>query len=419
MGVAMKRFGATLASCLVFCFCLCVSLCVPAPASARTPLFLAVSPSAWMPVNAVWQGANVYGTGKPVSVYFIHSIADWGNQLYFMDPATGSENPLLLYRGSGRGGACPDSGGLVADLGVRDSSQQLVFMLRTISSNYAGKYCTGEACGPRYTGMNDASARFHSSGEYAHLLGQVWAQAARIPQAKADSMGPPCTGTSRIPPGEGGVLFSFNDGANDSFEDLVILVTGVEMDVERDHVIPPDSAKPKPKPIPVNCVLDATTGGVTHGDAFLPRPMEMPLSAIRPRDMPTQARYHLDQAWRERYPGRPDETAFPNGPEITVTSALPFSFNLGFFTNTGEFINRAHGSVTAGMMGLLPVAGDGRRAVSLMWYPVSEKGNLVSTGAYVVKGWIRSNPASEAVGPAAACPEEKTNLLSAFGYIRH
>ena len=391
---------------------------------AGTPLFLAVSPTPWMPVSAVWQGASVYGTGKPVSVYFIHSIADWGNQLFFMDPVTRQANPLLLYRGSGRGGACPDSGGLVADLGVKDSAQQLVFMMKTISSNYAGKWCTGEACGPRYTGMNDASSLFHSSGEFTHLLGHVWSQDARIPQAKADSMGPPCKDTPRIAPGQGGVLFSFNDGANDSYEDLVILVTGVEMDVERDHLVP-DTAKPKPPTRIVNCVLDASAGGVVHGDMFLPRTMDLPLSAILPRSTPIQSRFYLDQDWRGRYPGRPDETAFPNGPEIMVTSPLPFAFNLGFFTNAGEFINRAQGEVTAGMLRQVRAGPDGRRAISLMWYPVSEKGNPVSTGAYVVKGWIKSTRPSPIASdvppddPAAACPEEKANLLSSFGYIRH
>ena len=421
----MKRFGAASpspapAAIAFFSALLALLALCPAAPRASDPLFIATGPTQFMPVPNVWRGASVFGTGKPVSVHFVHSIADWGNQLFFMDNATGKANPLLLYRGNGLGNRCPDSGGLVADLGVRDSSEELVFMMRTISSAFAGKYCTGEACGPRYTGMNDFSSRFRSSGEFNHLQGILWAEAARIPQEKADSLPPPCAGVSRLPPGEGGVLFSFNDGANDSYEDLVILVTGVEMDVERNHIIPKDTAKPKPEPVNVACALDVDVGGVHEGEAFAPRKIDLPVSAIRPRSSPAAPRFFLDQEWRNRFPGRPDETAFPNGPEIRITAPRAFSFNLGFFTNQGEFVNRAKGEVSADMFRLgLPAEG-GRRTVSLMWYPVSTQGNLIGTGAYVVKGWIKTAPKIPgSADPASACDEAKANLLSAFGYLRH
>lgn len=406
----MKRLGA-LPTLLVLCF---------AASQAGDPLFIATNPTPFMPVSNVWRGATVYGTGQPVTVHFVHSIADWGNQFFFMDNATGKANPLLLYRGNGLGNRCPDSGGLVADLGVRDSSEELVFMLKTISSTFAGKHCTGEACGPRYTGMNDFTSRFRSDGEFRHLQGFLWAEAARIPRAIADSLPPPCSGTPRVPPGDGGVLFSFNDGANDGYEDLVVLVTGVEMDVERKRIVPPDSIPPKPDPAVASCALDAGMAGSLEGEDFLPRFVELPVSAIRPRANPKAARYFLDQEWRGRYPGRPDETAFPDGPEIRVTSPRAFSFNLGFFTNQGEFVNRAKGEVTESMFRLGIPNGDGRRTVSLLWYPVSLTGNRVGTGAYVVKGWIRTlPPASGSADPAAACADAKKNLLSAFGYLRH
>jgi hypothetical protein len=427
----MTRFGATshspapaafIRSVLSFLYAALIALAAlcPATPSAGDPLFLATNPTAYMPVSNVWRGASVFGTGKPVTVHFVHSIADWGNQLFFMDPASGKANPLLLYHGSGQGNRCPDSGGLVADLGVRDSSEELVFMLRTISSAFAGKYCTGEACGPRYTGMNDFSSRFRSSGEFKHLQGMLWAEAQRIPRETADSLPPPCQGGNRIPPGEEGVLFSFNDGANDSYEDLVIFVTGVEMDVERRGIIPKDTTAPKPEPVSVACALEAKVGGVLEGEAFTPRRVELPLSAIRPRGSPLAPRYFLDQEWRTRYPGRPDETAFPNGPEIRVTAPRAFSFNLGFFTNQGEFVNRAKGDVTPEMFRLGTPAKDGRRTVSLMWYPVSLNGNRVGTGAYVVKGWIKTTPRTPgSADPATACDDAKANLLSAFGYLRH
>ena len=83
-------------------------------------------------------------------------------------------------------------------------------------------------------------------------------------------------------------------------------------------------------------------------------------------------------------------------------------------------MNRAKGEVSADMFRLgLPAEG-GRRTVSLMWYPVSTQGNLIGTGAYVVKGWIKTAPKIPgSADPASACDEAKANLLSAFGYLRH
>jgi hypothetical protein len=403
----MIRFCAALA---------CLLSLSPSPAPCGTPLFIATTPTAYMPVNAVWRGATLYGTGRPVTVHFVHSIADWGNQLFFMDPRTGASDPLLLYHGGGTRNHCPDSGGLVADLGVRDSSEELVFMMRTISAGTAGRYCTGEACGPRYTGMNDAESRFHSSGEYGHLLGTLWSEMARLQRAAADTLPPPCAGTPRMPPGDSGVLVSFNDGANESFEDLVIFVTGVQMDVERDHIVP-DTGKPPGRPQPSACAIEAEAGGVVDGDGFIPRPVALPVSAIRPRASRSEPRYFVDQPWRARYPGRPDETAFPDGPELLVTTPGPFRFDLGFFTNRGEFVNRASGEVTEEMLRFLPLRADGRRTVSLLWYPASDRGERISTGAYVVKGWIKSSPGT--APEPSRCGASEANLLSAFGYIRH
>jgi hypothetical protein len=387
--------------------------------SAPYPVPIRATP--YMPVSAVWRGATLYGTGQRVTVRFIHSIADWGNEVAFMDPRTGQARPLLAYYTGGRGNLCPDSGALSADLGIRDSSDEIVFRLRTLSAAYAGSICTGEACGPRYTGMNNGASRFHSDGEYAHLLGQIWAEMARIPASAADSLPPPCPGqeapslaaSGALPsPGEGGVLVSFNDGANDTYQDIVILVTGVEMDVER---VAPAPAGPPPATAPrAACGIEASAGGVAEGEPFVPGPMALPLSAVRPRASGREPRFFIDQAWRARYPGRPDETAFPNGPEIRISAPGPFVFDLGFFTNRGEFVNRARGEVTPEMLRLAPLLPDGRRQVSLMWYPVSARGERVSTGAYIVKGRIESRPGQDAGGCGAA----KADVLSTFGYIR-
>lgn len=383
------------------------------------------TPSAFIPVTTLYRGATVYGTGKPVGVRFVHSTADWGNQLFFMDPRTGDENPLLLYHGSGRGGRCPDSGGLRADLGVYDSTEEIVFMLRTISSNYAGLYCTGEACGPRYTGLNDPlKSRFYSRGEYGHMARHLWAEAARVTKEQVDSLGPPCPGTAKVANGEGGILFSFNDGANETFGDMVILVTGVEMDVERNGlpIVPGEVSKPVPAPGNPACAIQAEAGGVARGETFFSKPMILPVSAILPRRDPSQARIFMDQSWRLMDPRRPDETRFPNGPDIRVTTPGPFEFNLGFFTNQGGMVNRAKGEVTAEMLANIVPGSDGRRAISLMWYPASATGYIASTGAYVVKGWLRTLPPREPGNPGerpVACPDDKTNLLSSFGYIRH
>ena len=390
-----------------------LALLLSFPCAHPRPIPLAVKPTPYMPVASVWLGATLYGTGKPVTVHFIRSTSDWGHELAFMDSRAGAARPLMLYRSTGHERLCPDSGGLKAELGPRDSSEEIVFRLRTLVAQYAGKFCTGEACGPRYTGMNNVFSHYHSAGEYAHLMGLIWAQMARIPAAVADSLPPPCPGASRLPPGEGGVLVSFNDGFDDGFGDMVILVTGVDMDVERPALVPENPPLPIPKALS-SCQVEAAAGGVAEGEAFAPRAMALPLSAIAPRASGREPRFFIDQEWRLRYPGRPDETAFPNGPEIRVAAPGPFRFDLAFFTNHGEFVNRARGEVTAGMLRLAPTLPDGRRQVSLLWYPVSEGGERISTGAYVVKGWIKSAPAS-----SPACGESRASLLSTFGYIRN
>jgi hypothetical protein len=389
------------------------------------PQLVATKPSTYSPVTAMWRGASLYGTGRPVSVYFIRSIADWGNQLFQVDPATGREKSLMLFRDTQQAFHCPDSGGLVADLGMRDSSDEIVFNLRTLSASYAGKYCTGEACGPRYSGLNDpARSRYYSRGEYAHMANFVWTQSARLTPAQVDSIPAACTSMARMLPGEGGILMSYNDGANDTYGDLLFLVTGVEMDVERfAPPIGPDPDTSDALPLAAECRIDAGAGGVTKGEAFQPRAMALPVSAILPRRSSTRSRMFMDQDWRLMDPARPDETQFPNGPDILVTAPGPFEFNLGFFTNQGGLVNRAKGRVTAAMLAHIPPGPDGRRSISLMWYPVSSAGQIASTGAYVVKGTLRTLPAGSSSDPAsgrpASCPEVKADLLSSFGYIRY
>ncbi len=394
--------------------------------SAGGPQIISNPPSDFLPVKTLYRGATVYGTGKGVSVRFVHSTANWGNQLFFMDPRTSTENPLLLYHGSGRGNLCPDSGGLRADLGVFDSTQELVFMMRTVSSNYPGLYCTGEACGPRYTGMNDPKkSRFYSSVGFSHMANHLWAEAARVTKAQVNSLPPPCPGAPRTPADDSGIVFSYNDGANASYGDLVFLVTGVIMDVERGGrpPIPPgDGVRPDTASSPSVCLIEASSGGVTQGETFFPKPMALPVSAILPRGSPSQSRRFMDQAWRLADAARPDETGFPNGPDIKVTTPGPFAFNLGFFTNQGGLVNRARGEVTAEMLANIDRQADGRRVISLMWYPAGEDGYQASTGTYVVKGFLRTLASESAAGPGdrpTACKDEKTDLLSVFGYLRH
>jgi hypothetical protein len=355
-------------------------------APLHAPELVATKPSVYSPVTAMWRGATLFGTGRPVSVYFIRSIADWGNQLFHVEPATGAEKSLMLFRDTKQAFHCPDSGSLVADLGMRDTSEEIVFNLRTVSASYAGKYCTGEACGPRYSGLNDpAHSRFFSRGEFAGMANFVWTQSARLTQAQVDSIPAACSSMSRMLPGEGGVLMSYNDGANDTYGDLLFLVTGVEMDVERTPPLrPTDPGDPKVLPIASDCRIEARAGGVAVGEPFLPQVMALPVSAILPRRSTSQARMFMDQEWRVMDPARPDETRFPNGPDIVVTTPGPFEFNLGFFTNQGGLVNRARGRVTSEMLANIAPGPDGRRAISLMWYPVSLGGQIACTGDYVV-----------------------------------
>ena len=56
--------------------------------SATPPIAIPVTPSAYVPVNMMYRGATVFGTGKPITVHFIHSIAAWGKHFFFLDPVT-------------------------------------------------------------------------------------------------------------------------------------------------------------------------------------------------------------------------------------------------------------------------------------------------------------------------------------------
>ena len=291
-----------------FAFAMAGVLCVSAfsaSANPNGPYAVTAIPSEYIPVSTLYRGATVYGTGKPVSVRFVHSIADWGHHLFLMDNKSGAEKPLMIYRGNGRGNLCPDSGGVRAELGVFDSTQELVFMLRSISTNdYAGRYCTGEACGPRYTGLNNpAKSRFYSRGEFSHMAGHIWAEAARITAKQADSLPLPCPGATPAA-GEEGILISFNDGANVTFGDLVIQVIGVQMDVERTGLPGPIADTVPPEALPVKCAIAARTGGVTRGEDL-------------------SAPGHGQARFRHRPPGRADPDGYFPGSGLAEPGSPP------------------------------------------------------------------------------------------------
>ncbi|MEO6095404.1 MAG: FN3 associated domain-containing protein [Fibrobacteria bacterium] len=162
--------------------------------------------------------------------------------------------------------------------------------------------------------------------------------------------------------------------------------------------------------------LDTAVSGSPIPD---PRIVAIPISVYS--DAATQVSTCLDcrtTEWSKSDPQRP--ASFPTGPKITIKTRGAFSFDLAFFDHFGHFVNRAKGTVSEAMLAGLPVDAQGNNLVTLMWYPVSDKGAHVATGVYIARGTFTTlagtskGPQGETVNLSGM----KTPITARLGYLR-
>lgn len=166
----------------------------------------------------------------------------------------------------------------------------------------------------------------------------------------------------------------------------------------------------------------AAGGSFTVGEPLVdPRALKLPVSLVQVQDAFGGPAICLDcrtGEWKVSDINRP--ASFPTGPRIDIRTRGPFSFDVSFFSHLGVFVNRARGTVTAGMLDGLPVDSEGNKHVALMWYPVSEAGHPVGTGVYIAQGTYQSLPAP-GIGrqgePVTLAPV-RSRIGLRFGYVR-
>lgn len=332
----------------------------------------------------------------------------------------GASIPLFTFSEIGQGKECPEEDSLVRNLGVFTEGEVLTLMLKTLKSGFAGEYCTGEACGPRYSGLNDpAISAFYSKGEFSRFAKHAWASAARLDSAAIARIGGPCPSVGYGERESSGILVVFDDGADVAAGDMIVLMEGVE--IAPFATLKADSAKENGNgggPAGnESCTISVSGGGVTRGEAFLPHRVSLPVSVVRMHADPFKRPDFLDQEWRDADPRRPAEADFPAAPALRIKSAGPFAFNLAFFTNHGILVNKASGTVSQAMLTGIAPDDTGLREVGLMWYPASSDAQRASTGAYIVKGTITPLGTGTGARPArGACRDTLFRIL--FGYIR-
>ncbi len=374
-----------------------------------------------LPVTHFQLGAVLIGTGKPVKIRFVQSVAIWANQLSLMKGRTGATIPLFTFSETGQHTQCPEEDSLIRNIGVFAEGEAITLMLKTLKSGFAGKFCTGEACGPRYSGINDpVRSPFFSEGEFARFANHPWASAARLDSAAIARIAGPCPSVGYGEREASGILMVFDDGADAVAGDMIVLMEGVEIapystlkaDSEEDgNGWGPERSE--------SCRISISGGGVTRGEAFHPRRVSLPVSVVRMHPEASKRPDFLDQEWRDADSQRPAESEFPGAPTLRIKSTGPFAFTLAFFTNHGILVNRAVGTVTRTMLSGIAPDQNGLLEAGLMWYPVSTDTHRASTGAYIVKGTI--TPLGWGTGSkstARTCRDAVQSFRILFGYIR-
>ena len=375
-----------------------------------------------LPVAQFQLGAVLVGTGQPVKIRFVRSSAKWANQLFLMKGLAGASLPLFTFSEIELDTQCPEEDSLVRNIGVFAEGEVITLMLKTLKSGFAGAYCTGEACGSRYSGLNDpARSPFYSKGEFARFANHPWASAARLDSAAIARIAGPCPSVAFGERETSGVLMVFDDGADALAGDMIVLLEGAEIapypTLKADFMGKAGTGDEPGRG--GSCFISASGGGVTRGEAFHPRTLSRPLSVVRLHPDPSKRPDFLDQEWRDAEPKRPAENEFPLAPTLRILTAGAFAFNLAFFTNHGILVNRASGTVSQAMLSGIAPDQNGLLEMGLMWYPVSTDGQRASTGAYIVKGTITPLGWDTGSMPATgACRDTVHPIRIMFGYIR-
>lgn len=122
--------------------------------------------------------------------------------------------------------------------------------------------------------------------------------------------------------------------------------------------------------------------------------------------------------WKKDDPARPG--SFPVAPVIKISVKGAFGFDLKFFDHLGQFVNRAEGKVTESMLRGIQADSLGYKAVGLMWYPVSEKGQQVGTGVYIAQGSLFAESVSTQgpKGGAVRITGGRKSISLRMGYLR-
>ena len=106
----------------------------------------------------------------------------------------------------------------------------------------------------------------------------------------------------------------------------------------------------------------------------------------------------------------------PGGfPEWTTASRDPFRYSFHIYDHLGQFVASQEGRVGKELLDQLTRDPEGYGAVRFRWIPVSQAGEPVGTGAYILRGRVYTDPSAlPAEGPA---PTEAT-LFRKFGFLR-
>lgn len=164
-------------------------------------------------------------------------------------------------------------------------------------------------------------------------------------------------------------------------------------------------------------VRDVATGGVPAG------PVDFPVvirggAELRPGGASGPALAWKGCLWN--CGGREESLGDPaKAPGFVFKTRAPFAFDLKLYDHLGRFVNSASGRVDAAKWAKMPRVDDSV-AVVMSILPVSREGNILATGAYVVRAVIRTDAAElpDGKGGILVVAPGVLTLLDKFGYTR-
>jgi hypothetical protein len=106
----------------------------------------------------------------------------------------------------------------------------------------------------------------------------------------------------------------------------------------------------------------------------------------------------------------------PGGfPEWTTVSRDPFLYSFHIYDHLGQFVASQEGRVGKELLDLLPRDPEGYGVVRFRWIPVSQAGEAVGTGAYILRGRVYTDLSAF---PAARPAPTEATLFRKFGFLR-